>query len=96
MLIGPHTASAGEAVAIALKGRPDTRFFGTPTHGQTTGNRSFKLPDGGLLALATEFELDRTGKRYDGPVEPDDMQTDPELARKAAEAWLERALSQHP
>lgn len=27
VLIGPHTASSGEAVAIAFKGRPNTRFL---------------------------------------------------------------------
>ena len=33
ILIGPRTASAGEAVCIAFKGRPGTRFFGDPTAG---------------------------------------------------------------
>ncbi|GAN68395.1 S41 family peptidase [Acetobacter orleanensis] len=96
VLIGPHTASAGEAVAIALKGRPATRFFGTPTHGQTTGNKSFRLPDGGLLAVAAFFELDRTGRRYEGPIEPDEVQVAPDMAQNAAKAWLEQSLNQHP
>lgn len=88
VLLGPQTASAGEAVAIALKGRPRTRFFGTATHGQTSGNKSFTLPDGGRLAVAAEFELDRTGKRYEGPVQPDVVEADPDAAERAAEAWL--------
>ncbi|WP_215755334.1 S41 family peptidase [Acetobacter sp. P5B1] len=88
VLIGPQTASAGEAVAIALKGRPNTRFFGTATHGQTSGNKSFTLPDGGRLVVAAEFELDRTGKRYEGPVQPDVVEADPDAAERAAEVWL--------
>ncbi|GBQ83948.1 hypothetical protein AA14337_2721 [Acetobacter malorum DSM 14337] len=92
VLLGPQTASAGEAVAIALKGRPNTRFFGTATHGQTSGNKSFTLPDGGMLAVAAEFELDRTGKRYEGPVQPDGMEADPDGAERAAEAWLRQGF----
>ncbi len=92
VLIGPQTASAGEAVAIALKGRPNTRFFGTATHGQTSGNKSFALPDGGILAVAAKFELDRTGKRYEGPVQPDGVEADPDKAERTAEAWVRQGL----
>ncbi|GBQ07190.1 S41 family peptidase [Acetobacter cerevisiae] len=92
VLLGPQTASAGEAVAIALKGRPNTRFFGTATHGQTSGNKSFTLPDGGRLAVAAEFELDRTGKRYEGPVQPDVVEADPDAAERAAEVWLRQGF----
>lgn len=73
VLTGPHTASAGEAVVIALKGRPHTRFFGTPTMGLPTGNRTFKLPDGAAIALTTSVELDRAHVEYDGPIQPDVM-----------------------
>lgn len=38
VLTGPRTASAGEAVAIAFRGRPDTRTFGEPTFGVPTAN----------------------------------------------------------
>lgn len=94
VLIGPQTASAGEAVAIALKGRPQTRFFGRATHGQTTGNTTFTLPDGGMLALATEHECDRTGQCYEGPVQPDDVQADPDAALRAAEEWMQKSFPQ--
>lgn len=95
VLIGPHTASAGEAVVIALHGRPHTRFFGAPTAGVPTGNQAFQLPDGAEIALTTSVELDRFQKEYDGPIQPDviaDPTTsstpgaDSELA--AARKWL--------
>jgi carboxyl-terminal processing protease len=95
VLIGPHTASAGEAVAIAFHGRPNTRFFGTPTAGVPTGNMIFNLPDGAEIALTTSVELDRFQKEYDGPIQPDVVvapqsssttSTDNELA--AAQKWL--------
>ena len=71
VLTGAHTASAGEAVVIAFKGRPNTRFFGMPTAGVPTGNRVFGLPDGAAIALTTSVELDRFQKEYDGPIQPD-------------------------
>jgi carboxyl-terminal processing protease len=40
VLLSGLTASSGEIVAISLKGRPATRFFGEPTYGATTANTS--------------------------------------------------------
>ena len=98
VLIGPHTASAGEAVVIALKGRPHTRFFGLPTAGLPTGNRSFKLPDGAEIAVTTTVELDRNHTEYDGPIPPDVMvapgapsSPDADGVLDAAQQWLREA-----
>jgi hypothetical protein len=71
VLIGPHTASSGEAVAIAFGGRPDTRSFGAPTAGLTNGNGAFALPDGSTMMLASVVELDRTDRAYVGRIDPD-------------------------
>lgn len=73
VLIGPRTASSGEATALAFIGRPDTRTFGTATAGFTTGNRPFPLADGAVLNLAVSRMTDRTGREYEGPIEPDDL-----------------------
>ncbi|WP_130620728.1 S41 family peptidase [Dyella amyloliquefaciens] len=100
VLTGPHTASAGEAVIIALKGRPHTRFFGLPTAGVPTGNRAFKLPDGAEIALATTVELDRAQMEYDGPIAPDvavapdaAIHADSDGALLAAKLWLHEVAS---
>lgn len=100
VLTGPHTASAGEAVVIALHGRPNTRFFGMPTTGVPTSNRVFKLPDGAAIALTVGVELDRNSKPYDGPIPPDVTVaasasgdgSDETMA--AAQQWL-RSVSPH-
>jgi hypothetical protein len=99
VLTGPHTASAGEAVVIALKGRPHTRFFGMPTAGVPTGNRSFKLPDGAEIAVTTTVELDRNHAEYDGPITPDVMvapgtssSPDADGALDAARQWLREGV----
>ena len=53
VLVGPTTASSGEAIAIAFRGRSSSRFFGATTRGLTTANRVFPLSDGSLLNLTT-------------------------------------------
>jgi len=95
VLTGPATASAGESVVIALKGRPHTRFFGQPTAGLPTGNRGFTLPDGAAIAVTTTVELDRNHVQYDGPITPDvtvapEAGADPgaDGALVAARQWL--------
>jgi carboxyl-terminal processing protease len=71
VLIGRHTCSAGEIVAIAFKGRPNTRFFGENTGGATTAVHLFPLSDGALLGLAVANDEDRNGNLYPDSVHPD-------------------------
>ncbi|MFJ8586845.1 S41 family peptidase [Streptomyces sp. NPDC093595] len=90
------TASAGEAVAVAFRGRPDTRSFGERTMGVPTGNVTYPLSDKALLVLTQVRSADRTGRAYDGPIAPDeefvipqDGQPDGEdRALEAARSWL--------
>ena len=85
VLIGPRTASAGEATAISFRGRPNTRFFGEPTYGLTTGNQGFPLSDGAMIILTVAVELDRTGQEYGGKIVPD---VDTSNAETEATEWL--------
>lgn len=71
VLVDHGTASSGEAVAISFAGRPYSRSFGRPTHGQSTANEGFPLEDGANLVLTTSVEADRTGKFYLDGIEPD-------------------------
>ncbi len=63
--------SSGEIVVISFIGNAKTRSFGQPTMGLTTGNRSFDLPDGSQIYLASTIMADRTDKEYRGSVKPD-------------------------
>ncbi|HKY54481.1 MAG TPA: S41 family peptidase, partial [Anaerolineales bacterium] len=85
VLIGPQTASAGEATAISFRGRPNTRFFGAASYGLTTGNEMFPLSDGAIILLTTVVELDRTGQEYGGKILPDVVTSNPE---SEASEWL--------
>lgn len=71
VLTSPSTASAGEIVALAFKGRKDVLLLGEPTAGLTTANASYKLSDGSTLVLTVCKEADRNGKIYEGRIQPD-------------------------
>ncbi len=94
VLTDAKTASSGEAIAVSFRGRPDTRSFGQPTMGRSSGNRAFVLRDGAVLNLTTSLDADRTGRIYGGVLEPDSLiaaapGTDAPL--DAAVAWVKTA-----
>lgn len=90
------TGSAGEAVAMAFRGRPGARSFGEPTAGVPTGNTQHRLADGAELYLTEAIGVDRTGRTYETRIRPDrpvatdwaryGTPADPVLA--AATRWL--------
>lgn len=96
VLIGPRTASSGEAVAISFKGRKNTRFIGEDTWGYTTANDSFQFGNDLSVFMATSVEADRNGNIYWDHVSPDEviiggddfdnLQADQKV--KAALKWL--------
>jgi len=71
VLIGPRTASSGEAVAVAFQGRDRTRSFGHPTAGLSTAISPFQLSDGAVMGLAVATFADRTGTLYGDEILPD-------------------------
>lgn len=85
VLVGPRTASAGEAIATAFATRPNTRSFGEPTFGVPTGNEVFRLADGAGIALTTVQFADRSGQLY-GPV--GGLVPDQPGGQEEAVAWL--------
>lgn len=95
------TASSGEAVVIAFRGRPGTRSFGEATRGLPTANATLPLPDGAMLFLTTAVDADRTGRAYRTRIEPDeraptewrDLGGDDDPAIAAAVRWLRGARS---
>jgi C-terminal processing protease CtpA/Prc len=95
VLLGPQTASSGEALALSFVGRPATRTFGNTSGGYTTGNVPIPLEDGAILNLAVTRMMDRNGIVYGGPISPDvsvvdDGSIDPENNTVVLEAldWL--------
>jgi C-terminal processing protease CtpA/Prc len=71
VLLSGLTASSGEIVAISLKGRPATRFFGEPTYGATTANESYRISGTSYLTIAGMQETDRNKVVYRPNILPD-------------------------
>jgi len=99
VLIDGGTGSSGEAVAIAFRGRPKTRFFGEHTQGASTANDVIELSDGAAMWLTIGVDADRTGKQYIDGFGPDEAIRGAETAvpdgqdavLQAALQWLNSA-----
>lgn len=87
VLTGPATASSGEAIAAAFRGRAKSRSFGRPTAGLSTGNADYTLGNGAVLTLTEVVPADRGGTPYGRALEPD------EPARWLGPTAQERALA---
>ena len=94
VILGGQTVSAGEMLAIALRGEPQVRTFGRPTMGMTTSNLPTALPDGAtvLLTIARYGYGDDPAIR--GPLQPDfpaDKGATPDATLRQAADWAARA-----
>jgi len=86
VLLDDLVASSGEAIAVAFKARPNTRFFGGATCGVSTANTGFPIGTG-LLGLTISTMADRTKAPYGGRILPDEELTG-EATTARAVAWL--------
>jgi carboxyl-terminal processing protease len=101
VLIDRGTGSSGEAIAIAFRGRLETRFFGDHTQGASTANDIVKLSDGASIWLTIGVDADRTGKQYMDGFDPDEairlgdkvLPDDQDPVLQGALRWLSRATS---
>jgi hypothetical protein len=72
LLVGSGTRDAGEDVAVAFRGRPNTRSFGTPTAGfPLQGVQWHRMADGSTLGVLETRAADRAGVVHREPLEPD-------------------------
>jgi hypothetical protein len=87
---GPATASSGEGVVMAMRGRPRVRSFGQPTSGVPTGNVAFQLSDGSGLVLTVAVGVDFGGVVHESAIDPDIRVRGADDAAEAARSWLAR------
>lgn len=73
VLTSPITASSGEIVVVAFRGRSKTKSFGEPTAGLSTSNSGFPLSDGATIFLTTDIDIDRNGNLYGQAISPDQL-----------------------
>ena len=89
VVMTPQTASAGEMLAIALRGEPGVRWFGQPSWGATTGNTVETLPDGATVLLTVARYGFGTEPALRGKLMPDV----PAAVGEVPEATLARAAA---
>lgn len=75
VLIGRDTVSAGETVALALRGRPAVTLYGEPTQGAFSAVLNHFLPNGWMLGLPNEHYVTEAGDRFDVVGIPPDVLT---------------------
>ncbi len=88
VLTDGRTASSGEAVTVAFRGRDHTRSFGAATRGLSTANRTIRLLDGATMFLTVSVFADRHGNLYGSRITPDEVVA-PHDAERAAFRWLQ-------
>jgi hypothetical protein len=88
VLTDSMTNSAGEATAVAFRGRPDTRTFGGETCGHSSGIIGITLSDGGTLGLLQVVDADRLGRVYGGKLQPDETIRDDMQLYARVVTWL--------
>lgn len=87
VLMNGQTGSSAETVVTTFKGRPHTRFFGSPTANYVSTNNPKTLKDGSVITTTVGYTEDRTGVAYKGAIQPD-VQVDDAGALDAATAWV--------
>jgi carboxyl-terminal processing protease len=86
------TASSGEAVAVAFRGRDGSRSFGEDTWGVSTANAAFPLADGAVIFLTVATMADRTGQVYGEELVPDEPVVGVKTGDRMTDAVLDAAV----
>jgi carboxyl-terminal processing protease len=71
VLTSSRTASAAEAVLLALRSQSPVRTIGAPTAGMTTANHTHLLRDGSRLMISEAYYADAGRQLITGPIGPD-------------------------
>lgn len=88
-------ASSGEATAIAFRGRPGARSFGTATCGLSTAVGGIAVGAGYTLGLASAVMADRDSVIFGGPVAPDETIGDAATLVARAIDWIRAGTTPH-
>lgn len=72
VLMDDATASSGEGVAVAFRGRQNTRSFGQRSYGVSTANNGYMMSDDVNLVVTIGAMTDRDGVAYPNGLESDE------------------------
>ncbi|NVK52189.1 MAG: S41 family peptidase [Flavobacteriaceae bacterium] len=80
VLLSPYTASSGEALAVILKNRPNTRFFGGKTMGLVTVTDWKQIDSLTMMSISVSYYKDRNNNVYKEYVDVDEkIEFDPDI-----------------
>ena len=95
VLLSRYTISSGELLAVAFKGRPNTRFIGESSAGYTTGNGFSQVTDDLFIVISQAVYVDRDGNIYNTKVGVDEeiefqhqLELDGDKQVERAKEWL--------
>ncbi|MCE9601502.1 MAG: S41 family peptidase [Gemmatimonadetes bacterium] len=93
VLTSLYTASSGEALAVMLKGRANTRFFGGKTLGMITVTDWSAIGDSTAVTISVGHYRDRAGRVYDQFVDVDEELAFAPTESLASDVGVQRALA---
>lgn len=73
VLTSVYTASSGEALAVILKNRPKTKFFGAKTNGMITATDWKQIDSLTTMSISVSYYKDRENNLYDKYVDVDEV-----------------------
>lgn len=83
VLTSVYTASSGEALAVILKNRPGTKFFGGNTMGMITATDWKQIDEHTAMSISVSYYKDRNGNLYNQYVDVDEeIEFDPKADGK--------------
>lgn len=95
VLTSVYTASSGEALAVILKKRPKTKFFGNKTMGMVTATDYKQIDSATAMMISVSYYKDRELNVYDQFVDVDETvefepkaEIDNDIGVKEAVKWL--------
>jgi hypothetical protein len=89
VLLSGYTASSGEALAVILRNRPNSRFFGSRSNGKVTATDWNQVSDLTAMSISVSVYVDRTGKVYDEYVDVDEaIDFDPHASKSEDKAVI--------
>jgi carboxyl-terminal processing protease len=91
VLVNKQTSGAGEIVAIALRGRKNTKFFGETTAGDIVITKTIRIAKDLDMTLSESLYHDRKGSVYKYYIRPDAAISDDRIMDEAI-TWLNTTI----
>jgi len=92
ILTSVYTASSGEALAVILKHRPKTKFFGNKTLGKVTATDYVQIDSLTAMSISVSYYKDRENNVYKNYIEVDEVIDFEHKAEFAKDQGINRAI----